>query len=194
MIEEDNKEIAEEIKASRIDFSSAATKKNITILILLILAVIALGIFVVKKYKPPVVVEGCHEGDVFSQTTGKPCNGEEPKTCQPGEIFDRNTGAPCLGSVDKNATPSAEYQATLTEYAGKSMLFNDKCVPDVNPLNIKVGTKIVIANNSQTILELVTGGANAILPPYRSAFSTFAKAGKFPVSCNGKDVASVVVK
>ncbi len=167
---------------------------------LLALAVVAIVVTaaaitaVYKLYEPPVVIPGCKPGDKFSQTTGEPCKDEAEPVCKEGELFDRNTGDPCIGAEDKSATPGENFQELIASYAGHNIVLDGACVAAPKLLSVALNTKILIANNSQKILEVIVQGKKEVLPPYRSLITTPAKAGTFPVTCNSAPVAVINVK
>jgi hypothetical protein len=75
-------------------------KKNLIILFVLILTVVVLSVFMIKRAYNSMnsipLPEGCSPGDKFSQTTGRQCKDELFPSCLEGDLFDRNTGEPCV--------------------------------------------------------------------------------------------------
>ncbi len=188
----DNK-IQETTPGPKLDATQPSAKKKLAILGVVALLVMAAAVTAVYKlYEPPVIVPGCNPGDKFSQTSGLPCS-EVESTCENGELYDRNTGDPCVGALDDTAAPGELYQTTLKTYEGQSILLDGACVPSSKLFTVPLKTKVLIANNSQKILEVTAPGKNIILPPYRTTLSSPATVGEFPVTCNGKAVSTIKV-
>lgn len=189
---------------------NAKDKKN-KIISIIILIVIVLGIFMLtnKKSDAPVVstVPGCKAGDDFSQTTGEPCFEKFMEPCKEGEEFNKETGEPCsVASTNKNETalrptlspndiPSS-YDNALIEYKDKGVLFDMNCVATPAVLEIPLGTRILIANNSteKTLDFKIPNRTEDLGPLHYMLSSAFNTMGDFSISCNGKDSATVKVK
>lgn len=189
---------------------SKEEKKNALIggamVILVILAIIFFG---GKKKEHDMVskVEGCAPGDLFSQTTGEPCFPENAEPCQIGEEFNKETGEPCpvasaggndialTSNISGNNIPSS-YDNALLEYKDKSILFDASCMPIPAVLEVPIGTRVLVANNSALktldfkVLER-TEDLSAFHYMLSGAFNTV---GEYPVSCDGKVVATIKVK
>ena len=170
-------------------------RKKLLILGLAVLMILGGLVFATAKlYTPPVVVEGCEPGDIFSRTNGKPCKEVEVVSCAEGELYNRNTGEPCVGVEYTDAVPGENFGALLKSYTGKSFLLDANCFSNPKLLNVPLGTKILTVNNSKRALEINILDEVIILKPYQSAVSTFSKAGLFPLSCNGSMTGTVIVK
>ncbi len=200
-----NKEKKVEVSKST---DNGKDKKNgiigMVILILIVLGIIFLG---GKKTESPVsTVEGCREGDDFSQTTGEPCFPDTMNPCKEGEEFNKETGEPCpivkAGENETALTPSASltipssYDNALAEYKNKSVLFDMNCVATPAVLEIPLGTRILVANNSteKTLEFKIPNRTEDLIPLHFMLSSAFNTAGEFGISCNGKDSAVVKVK
>lgn len=191
---------------------SKEEKKN-RIIGSIVLAVIVLAIifFTGKKNESLLSkVEGCNPGDLFSQTTGEPCFPENIEPCMEGEEFNKETGEPCPMVVndetikdDKllsttgptNGVPSS-YDGALLEYKDKGILFDASCGAIPKVLEVPVGTRILVANNSiEKSLELKVGNRNEDLSPLHFMLSSkFDAVGEYSVSCGGAVAATVNVK
>jgi len=170
-------------------------------IILLVVAVLLSFAFMNKTLEAPKTlvstVEGCRAGDSFSQTTGKPCTGEELGSCKEGDIYDRNTGKPCVQVEDKSTTPNtnpSSYESALKTYAGKSLLFDASCVSNPSELKAAIGSTVLLANNSERTLQVSIQTDSAVLRPYHYLKSFISTAGELAVICNGKTSATVNVK
>ena len=167
-------------------------------IVLLVVAVLLLFAFMNKTLEAPkTLVEGCRAGDSFSQTTGKPCTGEELQSCKEGDIYNRNTGEPCVGTEDKSATPNtspSSYESALKTYAGKSLIFDASCVSNPAELKAVIGSTVLLANNSERTLKVSIQTDSAVLRPYHYLKSFISTAGKLAVICDGKTSATVNVK
>ncbi len=184
-------------------------KKN-KIISIIILLVIVLGIFMLsnKKSDAPLVstVAGCAEGDDFSQTSGEPCFPEDLEPCKEGEEFNKETGVPCstVNASDNETalTPSisltipSSYDNALAEYKNKSVLFDMNCVATPAVLEVPLGTRILVANNSteKTLKFKIPNRTEDLSPLHFMLSSSFNTIGEFGISCNGKDSAVVKVK
>jgi hypothetical protein len=167
-------------------------------IVLLVVAVLLSFAFMNKTLEAPkTLVEGCRAGDSFSQTTGKPCTGEEPESCKEGDIYDRNTGKPCVQVEDKSTTPNtnpSSYESALKTYTGKSLLFDASCVSNPSELKAAIGSTVLLANNSEKTLQVSIQTDSAVLRPYHYMKSFISTAGELAVICNGKTSATVNVK
>ncbi len=154
--------------------------------------------FINKTPQTPVkIVEGCKAGDTFSQTTGEPCKDIVQESCKDGDLYDIKTGKPCVGAVDPNTTNTtgSSYDVALKTYTDKTLLFDDQCNTTPKTLDVVMGSKVLLANNSQTSLALSIQGKNAVLKPYHYMTSlSLSVAGEVSVSCNGNNVSTVNVK
>ncbi len=71
-------------------------KKNMVIIgAILLVAIVAVIIFINANSSDKISVEGCRPGDEFSETTGKPCDPAKMVPCKEGDVYDINTGKPC---------------------------------------------------------------------------------------------------
>lgn len=170
-----------------------------------VLLVIIFFIFILtnKKSEAPLVstVTGCVEGDEFSQITGEPCFPEEAPPCKEGDEFNPITGEACdevlntaLSPVSTAYPGSLGYDAALKEYAGKSFLFDASCVSTPKTVEVSLGSRVLVANNSDISLELNIQGRTENLRPYHYMTSSMKTAGEYNVSCNGVSSGMVVVK
>ncbi len=191
---------------------SKEEKKN-RIIGVIVLAVIILGIifFTGKKTENLVSkVEGCAPGDLFSQTTGEPCFPESMEPCKEGEEFNKETGEPCPEVAgdstikdEKLLTPNTSlgrvasgYHTALAEYKDMSVLFDESCMATPKVLQVAVGTRILVANNSTSNnLELKVLDRTEDLDSLHYMLSSkFDTVGEYPVSCGGNVSATVSVK
>lgn len=188
---------------------SKEEKKNAIIggamVILVILAIIFFG--GKKEHDMVSKVEGCAPGDLFSQTTGEPCFPENAEPCQVGEEFNKETGEPCpvasaggneialTSNISANNIPSS-YDKALVEYKDKSILFDASCMPTPAVLEVPIGTRILVANNSTSKnLELKVLERTEDLDSLHYMLSSrFDTVGEYPVSCGGNVSATVSVK
>lgn len=214
-----------------------AQNKNWAIISVTVLALVLLLIFSLGGNDKADIVEGCEEGDKFSQTTGEPCQNEEAIVvneedaqamdaedttevvdkseaeeteeaneatvdgCLEGEKYDRNTGELCEGEVAAPAaaavlatTGALSYEAAIKQYAGKSVVVGADCAPNAAALEVAVGTRVLVANNSTKAQELSIQDRKVNLRPYHYMTSSVKVAGEFPVTCAGETVATVTAK
>ncbi len=171
-------------------------------IIALVVILIAAVLIINKKMNKEEVaaVEGCKAGDLFSQTTGKPCfTSELLEACKAGDLYNINTGEPCNEDVKKDTSNNTNkgtlgYAEALKEYAGKSLSFNASCVSTPAVLEAAKGSMILISNDSNVALEISVQGRTKNLSPYHYMLSTLGAAGEISVSCNGSNAAKVVAK
>ena len=130
--------------------------------------------------EPKVNLEACLEGEKYDRNTGDLCAGEE------------EVAAPAAAAV--LATGTLGYDAALKQYVGKSVLVADACVPNTDKLEVAVGSRVLVANNSAKAQELSIQDRKVTLRPYHYMTSSVKVAGEFPVTCGGVAVATVVAK
>ena len=194
-----------------VSVSKEEKKNRIIGAIVLIVVVLGIIFFTSKKAESPVSkVEGCLPGDIFSQTTGEPCFPEDMEPCKEGEDFNKETGEPCgvvagddsirddkllTTSGSMNGVPTS-YDGALLEYKDKGILFDASCGAIPKVLEVPLGTRILIANNStEKNLELKVQNRTEDLSPLHFMLSSrFDAVGEYSVTCAGAVSATVVVK
>ncbi len=127
--------------------------------------------------------EGCSEGSLFSATTGKPC----PST--PTTI-----GGDSMKADKPDTTETSGYDEAIKAYAGKMIAFDGDCKPAPASPEFAIGTRILVANNSEKTLILSASGRTETLDRYHYFTVTLPIGGMTDVSCNGAVAATVMVK
>lgn len=128
-----------------------------------------------------VVPEGCKPGFLFSETSGVPCpQTETPESVQTDTEGVLNTSA---------------YEAAIRQYAGKVVIFGEACKP-ISTISgsIAPGTRILVANNSNTSLALAVAGKSEVLDGYHYFTTTLKTAGDTAVTCDAKTAAIIKVQ
>ncbi len=121
-----------------------------------------------------------------------------PEGCKPGFLFSETTGKPC--PKDETATPIAEtakpsaYEDAIRSYGGKLVFFGEGCKALPTAQSQKVGTRILIANNSAKQITVEVPGRTQALDSYRYFTYPLSVAGEVSVKCNGAPVATISVK
>jgi|GEM_PF-2629839 len=189
--------------------SDKSKEKNSKTIGVVVLVLIILGIIFLsggKKTENLIsTVEGCAEGDTFSQTTGEPCFEENTEPCKGGEEFNKETGEPCpvkdesatllTPVVSTNAVLSG-YETALAEYSSKRILFDANCVATPKILEVPVGTRVLVANNStdKSLKIKVLDRTENLSALHYMLSSGFGTMGEYPVSCAGTVSATINVK
>jgi len=124
--------------------------------------------------------EGCKPGFLFSETTGKPCP-------QEGTIAPEDTAV-------AGSTGSSAYEDAIRAYAGKVVVFDATCKPVAMTSSVAVGTRVLIANNSEKQLTLAVGQKSEKLDAYHYFTTTLNAKGDVKVMCEGKESATISVK
>jgi hypothetical protein len=155
----------------------------------LVLGVLAVFVVLILLNKKPDVVvstvEGCRPGDLFSQTSGKPCQDEKLASCLEGDVYDRTTGKPCGEPKINTSTEVLGYEAALKAFSGKSFIFNEECISPTKELEVIKNSKVLIANNSTRTLEIYTPTREKSLLPYHYMTVFLGDIGENTISCNG---------
>lgn len=165
--------------------TSDTRKKNIIkiagaiLIIVVIAAIIGRGTSKAPVQQPADagMPDGCKPGYLFSETTGKPC----PK--------DETTQAPQTAP----ATVSG-YEEAVKSYGGKVVLFDGACKSLTTIAPQTVGTRILIANNSDKQLTIAVPGRTQILDSYRYFTYPLKASGAVTVTCGGAPAVVVTVK
>ncbi len=194
----------------RIKVAFSENKTNAILGIVGLLIIILALVMVVHKrnQRSAAVVEGCKQGDMFSETTGKPCVEQKFEECIDGDLYNRNTGEPCpetkgAAMNDTKSNPTSDgsttkgnlsYEAALKEYTGKSLLFGANCASTPQTLNAPAGSQILIANNSTSTLEVGVQNKKVKLTPYHYMLSSMTAKGAVDVSCNGSNTTKITVQ
>ncbi len=124
-----------------------------------------------------------------------------PVDCKPGDLFSQTTGKPCPTPTDSPANVDAAasvgpsgYEEAIRMYAGKVVIFDAACKPlPVAPTFAK-GTRILVANNSTKTQTLTVAGKSEVLDAYHYFTVPLATVGDTVVTCNGAPAATISVK
>jgi hypothetical protein len=159
--------------------STLKNKKTMRIAGIAVLLVIIIALFInARSHRTAgeqaavdTTTTGCNPGDLFSQTTGKPC---------------------VLPTAADNA--DTDYQSTVMSYRGKSLTFIAGCAALPADATYDKGTRVLINNISSAPITVTLNDKKVILSPFHYATTVFAKTGTFAATCNDKEVAHVTVK
>lgn len=164
--------------------------KWMTWVLILVVVVLAVGLSLNKGSDSPALdeeFEPCQEGDEFNFETGEPCpvgNQESVESVSTSTLFNGN-----------GSDGTSNYAQALLEYEGRSILFDENCVADPQVLEVRLGSRVLVGNDSTASLESSIQERVEDLRPYHYMLSTsFNVVGEFPVSCNGEEVATVSVE
>lgn len=119
--------------------------------------------------------------------------------CKPGDLFSQSTGKPCPQTADTTTDTSADtatvsgYEAAIREYAGKVVVFDGACKPlPANP-TFAPGTRILIANNAPKAATIAFADKTESLDGYHY-FTYSLKTADVMVTCNGAPAVTISVK
>ena len=141
-----------------------------------------------------LVVGGTRKSEETAVTT------DLPEGCKPGYLFSETTGKPCPQPEAAAETPatsvasSSAYEEALRTYAGKLVMFDAACKPVAVPGSLAVGTRILVANNSEKQLTLAVGEKKEVLDGYHYFTTTLSAKGDAKVLCEGKESFTISVK
>lgn len=137
--------------------------------------------------------EGCEPGYKFSVVTGEPC----PQPAIEEETESNETASAINATRPKtNTAASSElsYDKAIASYAGRTLLFGANCSVTPETMNVEAGTRVLLANNSQTAMKIQFNDKSVSLRPYHYATSIVKAEGSIPALCNGAEVATVTVQ
>lgn len=120
--------------------------------------------------------EDCKPGDLFSQSTGKPCP-------QPEEN----------AAVDDQPAVASAYEEAIRLYGGKIVVLDAQCKALPAAQTLPVDTRVLIANNSPKQLTIAVPGRTEVLDGYHYFTSRLTTAGDISVTCNGAPAATITV-
>lgn len=134
-------------------------------------------------------------GNGFLKRTAAPMEGDVPAGCKPGDLFSETTGKPCPQqevSSDEQSTVASVYEEAIRTYAGKLVVLDANCKAlPTNPV-FTAGTRILVANNAAKAATVSVAGRTESLDGYHYFTVTLPTKGDVPLTCNSTP--AVVIK
>ena len=157
----------------------------VVVIVVIVIAVLASGSMTKRPSDTKTVSdelpEGCKPGFLFSETSGKPCP------------------APATAALDdtdreESTTETSGYEEAIRAYAGKLVLVGTECKATPSETTVAVGTRMLVANNTDKTQTLSLGGRTEELEGYHYFTVALKTAGTMKATCNGADVATITVQ
>lgn len=137
-------------------------------------------------------------GNGFLKRTAAPMEGDVPAGCKPGDLFSETTGKPCPqpeenAAVEDQSVVASAYEEAIRLYGGKIVIFDAQCKALPATQTLPVDTRVLIANNSPKQLSIAVPGRTEVLDGYHYFTSKLTTAGDVSITCNGAQAATITV-
>lgn len=103
------------------------------------------------------------------------------------EVVKDETKAPAVVS-------ELSYVDALKAYNGKTLTIGDNCITLPNNPKFKVGTRVLMNNISRIPVTVSLDNKSVTINSYHYATTSLKNVGEFKLSCNNKEVLTVVVE